>query len=896
MLEAARDRVRETHRQLPGMRVAEAYSRDIDEVLVRHLDWLVAGNPEFGKVKKRSVIAAVGGYGRREMNLHSDIDLLFLFRREPDALDEEFIKAFVYPVWDLKVDLGHVVKTVDQIVEEVGHDVDTTTAVIGAHSIWGDTRVRDEVLDRCRAAIVLKHSRELVDALIESTRARHRKYANTRLLLEPSVKEAPGGLRDLHVMMWLAYIRFGEASLSALTRNGVLSPREQTELEQQHDFLIEVRNSMHLFEGRKIDMLNFERQIKVADDLGFAQKETGLPEEQFMRTYYEHVEIVDRLLRRVIQRIQPEPDDTPEGGSRMKLRSRRLEGFFWTRDREIRVEQRDAAGLMREPSWIMHFFAAASLYDLTPDEFTLDLIQEQAPRIDDEYRGQTAHRERFLMILRQPLSGPATLRTMHRCRFLDAYIPEFAAVRNLPRIDYYHQFTVDEHLLRAAEAAGDLLRPGSGFDKTHAAGVAKDVMRWDLLVFALLIHDLGKGEGRGHVIRGAHMIQRICDRMGFSPRERGVLHLLVAKHQKMSHVALKRNTEDPSVPEDLARDVGTPEMLRMLYVLTCCDLRSVSDESWNDWRGTLLASLYERTMNLLTGPLDSERRSWKCVDEVPRLVVDEVKAADADGGNGEDGTESDPEETPLETSEVSTFIVKMPPRYRHSTPPQQIARHMRMVKRMKEADFLVMEVEQTEESNYSILHCVARDAPGLFCHLCGALSSRGINILSAQIYTASNGICIDVFQIQDSQNRPPTDATMFERLREKLNEVLRGERKVSWREQLPKKSQPISAARLDLRPPTVTVSNDESAEGYTILEVKAPDRPGLLFDIASVLEKFRIHVHIALVATESYQVVDVFYVTNWENDRLEPGTQTKELHEALLAATAPSDPVNPAAP
>lgn len=896
LLKSARSRVRETHRKLPGVQVCENYSRDIDDLLRRHLEWISDSRPDFREIRQRVVLAAIGGYGRREMNLHSDIDILFLFRQEPTAVEQEFIKAFVYPLWDLKAELGYLVKTIDQIAQEVGEDVDTTTALIGAHAIWGDRRLRDEVLDRCRASIVLKHSRELTDKLIASTRSRHRKYADTRQLLEPSVKEAPGGLRDLHVMGWLAYIRFGEASLSELTRHGILSQREQTELRQQHDFLLDVRNSMHIQDDRKSDVLSFERQIKVADDLGFAHKETGLPEEQFMRAYYEHVEIVDRLLRRVLQRIRTEGEEHDQT-SRRRMRSHRLEGFFWTRDDEIWVEPRDAPALVRDPAWMMHFFAVATLYGLTPDEFTLDLIQDHVSSIDDGFRAAAPHRERFLMILRQPVNGAATLRHMHRCRFLDAYIPEFASVRNLPRIDYYHQFTVDEHLLRAVGCAADFFREDSPFAKSHAAGVARDILRWDLLAFALLVHDLGKGEGRGHVIRGAHMIQRICERMHFGRRERDVLHLLVAKHQKMSHVALKRNTEDPSVPQDLARDVGTPEMLRMLYVLTCCDLRSVSDESWNDWRGTLLASLYERTMNLLLGPLDQQRRTWSSIDEVPRLVVEEVKAIRdsqeveaAEKGTGR--SDEDDERPPMDSGEVATFVLNMPARYRHATPPQQIARHIRMAQRMEDSDYLLMELETAEDANFSILHCVARDSPGLFCHLCGALASRGVNILSAQIYTASNGLCIDVFQVQDSQNRPPTDGSMFERLREKLEQVLKGEKKPNWSEQLPRKSQAISAARLDLRPPTVSVSNDESAEGYTVIEVKAPDRPGLLFDITSVLNKFRIHVHLALVATESYQVVDVFYVTNWENDRLEPGPQTNQLRDELIKCIAPPEPVN----
>ncbi len=884
-LDEARDRLRENHRQHPGLQVARMYSEDIDRLLQNHCRDLLVKHPEFVPVANRLVLLATGGYGRRELNLFSDVDLLFLFRDEPREEGEEFIKAFIYPLWNLRVELGYSVKTVSQLLEELGDDLDLTTALCTTHVLWGDNSIRQEIDDQFRLNVSLKFSKSLTERLIEGARSRHQKYQNTLLHLEPSIKESPGGLRDLHVLIWLASIHYGHASLTELTINGLLSSREERDLNRSLSFLIELRNALHILDNRKTDVLNFERQIKVAALMGFSGKENVLPEEQLMRTYYEHVAVIHRLVGRVLKRVGADAMDR-EGVKR--LRSRRIAGLFWTRDDEIWVEPKEVSSITRDPSWMMQLFAVSSLYGLNPDEFTLDLIAHHTSAVDDAFRRSPINRDQFLMILKNPVNAGPTLRHMHQSGFLDVYIPEFALVRNLPRIDYYHQFTVDEHLLRSVDCAMDFFRESSGFDRTHPARVARDVLRWDLLVFALLMHDVGKGEGRGHVIRGAHMIQRIAERMKLSEKETEILHLLIAKHQKMSHVALKRNPDDPGVPRELAKELGDLEFLRMLYVLTCCDLRAVSHDSWNDWRASLLAMLYDRTEDVLRGRSNNNSRLSQSPDDLIDSVFQYLQAMVYEGH--EAGTLE--KSIVFEKPDVNDFLRDMPSRYRHSTPPQQMARHLFMERSLNEKNIVSWQIETIEGSNYSVLHSVARDSPGLFGHLCGALASRGLNILSAQIYTAKNGVCVDVFQIQDQNNTPPRDVDIFDRLCQRLNKALKGEIPPKWESQLRRKIQPISAARLDMRPPSVTISNDDSAEGYTVIEVKAPDRPGLLFQITSVLDKLHVHIHLALVATESYQIVDVFYVTDWEHNRLEPGPETQQLRNELLKVIEPPQPVS----
>ncbi|MDK2972429.1 MAG: [protein-PII] uridylyltransferase [Candidatus Sumerlaeota bacterium] len=879
-LEQARNRLRRNHRVRSGKTVSLRYSEDIDRLLQGHARAVVAANPAFADAAKRMALCAVGGYGRRELNLYSDIDILFVLNEEPTPGDEEFIKAFLYPLWNLRVDLGYSVKSIDQAVEEIGQDLDLTTSLFTMHPIWGNHKFFMRLRERLRVRVGLKYETSLSEEIIKRLEERHERFGKTCLLLEPHLKEAPGGLRDIHVLCWLGFINFGDQGLHSLTAHGLLTSTEERQLRRSLSFLMELRDSLHILDGRKTDVLSIERQIRIAPTMGIKTGDNTLPEEQLMRKYYQHATVVDRIARRVVRLFRARRMQ-PRVTGKARLRARRLEGIFQVRDNQIGVDPAETSAVTRDSYWMMQLFTASALYDHSIDDFTLDLVTSRLTDIDEGFRRSAINRDRFLFILSNRRTAARTLRLMHHAHFLDAYIPEFAPVRNLPRIDHYHQFTVDEHMLRAVECATEFFRDGSGHERGHASGVAREILRWDLLVFAVLVHDIGKGEGRSHVIRGAHIVQRICERLGLTRKETRILHDLVLHHQRMSHLALRRNPDDPIVPRELVRDIADPEVLRMLYVLTCSDLRAVSRESWNDWRASLLAALFERTMDCLLGKDDRPHRNTPSHDELSKLVIDSIEQ-EAD----DDNDEAEPPEALRE--HVESLLADLPDRYRQTTPPPIVARHLKLARRVDDKTQIAWDLETMDGRNYAFLHCVVRDSPGLFANLCGALASRRLNILSAQIFTARNGVCIDVFQIQDVDNQQPRDREPLERVFAKLNETLRQGKQIDWVSQMSRNRPPISPARLEIRPPQVNISNDESGDGYTLLEVRAPDRPGLLYAITSVLDKFRINIHLALVATESYQIVDVFYVTDWEHNRLEAGPQSEKLRKALLDAVSPA--------
>jgi len=877
-IDAARELILEKNQSNGGLELTSEYSIKILEAIQFHIENCIRLKPDLQSVLHDMVILAVGGFGRMELNLHSDTDLLLLFRDDPNERDEEFIKDFLYPFWEAKLKPSYMIKTVTQAQDEWEDDLDLMTTLMSSRVIWGNEEISDQMISRLRFDCSMSQAEALTEKLNTSVRVRHKKYSFTTSLLEPDLKNSPGALRDIHTIYWLTFMLYNNMDFDSLVDHGIIIRRDRAQINQALSFFLKLRNELHRQAKRDNDKLSVEYQIKIAPELGYEKTENSLPEENLLQDYYERAEIVLRILNRLLKVvIAIQSEESTHKNTRM--RGSRIEGHFWMCDHEIWLDSKEVPLVTRDTSWMMHLFITTTMYNLQPTDDTLDLVSQHRHEIDDIYLLAPINRERFLTILRHPVNSGNTLRLMHKSRFLESFIPEFSLIRHLPRIDYYHQFTVDEHLIRAVECCNNYFDENHPQFDSHAGKVAREVLRVDLLNLAILLHDIGKGEGRGHVIRGAHTVQRVCQRLGMRDAETQIVHDLVANHHRLSTATLMRNAEDPGVPQQMAKDIKFPELFKMLYIVTCCDIRGVSDESWNDWKSTLLAQMYERTMNHLIP--DRDLRVSREMVYVNLHQIDDKEIPTIKG--------SAP--VPHTKLGIRKFVQDLPNRYQQSTPPEQIVRHFEMLGKISKKRPVVLELETTEESNYSIVHCITRDSPSLFRNVCGALSSRCLQIKSAQVYTGKTGTCIDVYQVQDERGKPPTSQDLIERIEEKLREVVKGEKQVDWVIPTRSKEKPISSDRLSLRPPNVTLFNDESSETYSILEIRSPDKPGLLYEIAEVFERFRIHVHIALVATEGYQVIDVFYVTDWDNNRLVPSPATDALRKELLEVVSPKTTV-----
>lgn len=865
MLESAREAARERHRKVTGLDATHLYSKSIEQLLVHHMDQMAT---RLGREGMRGLIAliAVGGFGRVELGYHSDVDFCFITEREPTEAEQEFIKAVLYPLWDLRLDLGYGVHSVRECINALGTDLSKTTSFLETRHLWGDKSLWEELVERVHGKLHKHHTLWFMNSLREEMLTRHQRHGDTVFLLEPDVKSSRGGLRDIHQILWAAFAHFGASNLDVLEQNGLISASEKMRLLAAWSFLIDVRNSLHLSQNRRVDKLTLERQIQVASMMGLEQTETALAEESLMRFYYDHASTVERLSRRLMEVALSRTAGTLESIAENELPVR-VDRDFWRRGTHIWVEMGAGASAWVDGHWPLRLFIAAARERLEPTEETLRRIEETIPRMDDKFRRAPLTRDLFLMLLNTPGNLANTLRVMNRCGYLSAMLPEFAGVRNLPRIDHYHHYTVDEHLIRSVGVAESLTGDDPPRTMQHVSDVAREVLRLDLLNLALLLHDVGKGEGRAHVIRGMHMVQRIAERMDMRPIEMEIVRSLVAHHQKMSHMALRRDIEDPGLARELAEAVAKPEILRMLYVHTACDLAAVSPESWNDWRGRLIADLFERTMDELRG-IKREKAQRGHAHHLLDEIWEEVRKSD--GGSTCDRDSFD------------HFFSDMPERYLRSVSPQDAAVHFLLSEQLSDERRIVYRFDAYEEGNYFDLAFVARDAPGLFSNLCGALASKRFNILSAQIYTSASGEAVDIFQVEVPAVFRDELPETLERICALLDKVLRSGERPDWSRSIDKSAvAPLTRDRLNLRPPRVDIRNDLSPT-HTVIEVRAPDRPGLLSEITGIFDRYSINIDLAFIATESYQVVDVFYVTDLETNKLQENGKLTSLHDDLM--------------
>jgi [protein-PII] uridylyltransferase len=842
------------------------YSEAVRQLLVHHLEEC-AERLECEDLAEQICLVAVGGFGRYELGIFSDLDFLFVTEVEPTTREKEFITAVLYPLFDLKVDLGYAIHSVKGCLQTLGTDLHRTTSLLETRYIWGEATIGEELTERVHSRLRRSHMLWFVESLHAETKLRHERAGGTVYLLEPDVKDSCGCLRDIHQILWLAITLYGAADLDVLAENGLVSEEERQKLLDARSYLLTLRNRLHLIENRRMDKMTLDRQIQLARYMGHEATDLALAEERLMRTFYGHASHVDKLSRRLTETVLRRTPGTPQHAQRTES-PHRVDRDFWLQGHRLWIEERELDSVRVDDYWPFRLFLAAAREGVQPSDATLRHVEEALPSITDRVRRSPQARDLFLNILNTPGRIAETLRTMNRCGLLSAYIQEFASVRNLPRLDHYHQYTVDEHMIRAVEIAERLQSEKGVAGMEHVSQVTRELLRPDLLHMALLFHDVGKGEGRGHVIRGMHAIQRIAERMEMRAIEKDILRLLVANHQKMTHMVMKRDIEDPGLARELAEATRFPEVLRMLYVHSACDLAAVSTASWNDWRGRLLAQLFERTLDVMRG-ITHVPSAPAPADELIAKIWAEVKNL---------AGENVPERFLL-----NQFFSDMPERYLRSVSPRDMARHFLLSTQVNQKNRVAFHTAVYEDSDYVEITFAAGDAPGLFSSLCGAMAAKNFNILSAQVYTAHSGEAIDIFQVQVPPAFCPTLDDTLARICKQLTKMIETGERPKWLSGLRGSTIPVTRDRLDLRPPRVEINN-EMAPGHTVVEVRSPDRPGLLSRIAEVFDEQGVNIDLAFIATESYQVVDVFYVTDLETNKLQEERRLKTLHDALMKA------------
>ena len=845
------------HRLMAGASGAEVVAANTDFVdgliIGRYRNAVRKGGEEYVSAGfQHCCLVALGGYGRRELAPHSDIDLMFLFSSEANHLFPELVRQVLHPLWDIGFQIGHSVRTIQDCIELATTDPTVKTSMMEARFLAGSPELFQDFHSRYLRKVVTKKIDAYLDLKLEERRREYEKFGETVYLLEPNVKKSKGGLRDVHLLQWIGMARYQAPTIRELSDRGILSRSDFVALTEAREFLWRVRSLLHVHAGTAQEILNFDEQVWLAEQFGFKDRPHLLAVEQFMQQYYQHtmglhercMRFMDRCrslpLWRRVARFFPAPT---------------VEGHFVVRGSFLTVAEHMRARVLGNPALLLRLFDVARCRQLTIVPPLLEDIHQHVGAVaEDAYRTPAASQ-----IFSRILTGPGTattLEAMHRAHLLEKMIPAFATVRGLMQFNQYHKYTVDEHSLLAVRKVEALAQ-----DDGLIGEVYREIKRKDILHLAVLLHDLGKGHEEDHSEVGKRIAEQAAKRLGFDEQETRTLVFLVHRHLLMAHTAFRRDPYDEKVLLPFAREVGTPEVLRKLLALTAADLAAVGPGVLTKWKESLLVELYLRTMQEVSG-----EREAADVPEWLRKVTAEVLQQPALAG--------DPG---VDAAWVESQLRQFPLRYAYGTAPNRIAAHLAVIRRLTPGNVLV-----DVDFNASLGTCeyavvTFNDLiPGIFSKIAGVMAASGLQILDAQILTRNDGIVVDTFQVADPDYRgaPPRDRQAA--IAGTITAVLKGRETI---EELVRRSTrlPIGRSLPAHRQPTEVRLDNETSERFTILDVFADDRQGLLYVITNAIFRLGLSVHAARISTRLDQVADVFYVTDGEGRKIEDHAQLERI-------------------
>jgi [protein-PII] uridylyltransferase len=853
-LAEARDRWKQRHRAgASGVEICGAISDLRDDVLLDLFNAaLRAGGPdEAGEIRQRVALVAHGGYGRRDVAPFSDVDLMILYRRGLAGRVKPVAEHLLRDVFDVGMVLGHSTRTPEEACRLGCQDATICTSLIESRLLAGDEAIFDDFVDRFWRQVRSRATGLL--AAIEKERLGERiKFGETVYLLEPHVKRSRGALRDLQLLRWVGAVRYGHREPAELVADGVLSEEDGESLRRAADFLLWLRNELHFRAGRASDVLSRAEQLRIAEALRYEPVTGMLPVEQFMRDYFRHTGQVSHVVTRFVEKARSAKRLTATATT---VFGHRVPGGFRVGPTEIMATRAGLRRIRGDLAGIMELVGLANLYDkgIAPD--TWEQIRRDAASLPDEIAPEAWRR--FGSLLAHPDRLGELLRGLHEVRILERFIPAFAHARGLLQFNQYHKYTVDEHCFRAVEEATELRN-----DRGPLGNVYRSLRRKQILHLALLIHDIGKGRPDDHCEVGLGIAEETAEQMGLDPVEADALKFLVHRHLLMNHLAFRRDTSEEQLIVRFAVDVGSPELLGMLLVMTRCDLAAVGPGAWTSWKADVLIDVYTRAMRHLAD--DAPAVSLGDVVDDRRRAIRECLGPDADD--------------PWFVRQVDS----LPPGDLASAAPEQLADDLRLLRRLGPGEVHVHSDYDSETRTVQFTISTSEQVtPGIFHKLTGALTGKGLEILSAQIHTLTDDLVLDRFQVLDPDysGQPPP---------ERLEECARAlkESLLSPGGAPPKFRRKWRAAG-EMEPTgrvarTRVEADNATSDAYTILDIFAVDRPGLLYDITRTLFELGLSVWRAKIGTYLDQVVDAFYVTDRFGKKISDAIRLQQVRLRLL--------------
>ncbi len=841
----------------PGVPTARSHARALDGLLSALYCAADAATRAMGSEPRgRVALVAVGGYGRSTLGLHSDVDVVFLCDDSDDPFVGALAEGLLYPLWDLGVDIGHAVRSVDETLRLAREDIRTTTTLIDFRRVAGSGSILDDLERGAREQVFEPHLQDFLNALEQDTETRHRRFGGSLYLLEPDVKQGRGGLRDMDVAEWAARARWGARDEQDYVRTGALLAREVRELEDAREMLWRVRNLLHLRAGRQQDRLTFGDQEDISQELGFVDGVT-LGVEQFMQAYYRHARIVALTAERMLDRARPR---NRERASTF----RKLAHGIILADGSITLEKSER--LSGDPALAFRFYRQALRHHKRPDHSARDAIARISPDIRWRLRLQDSEEatQLFLSLLKNvdesPFRSGSTVAELHEVGLVSAMIPEFEPLVGRVYHDVFHVYTADVHAVKALEELQALTR-GEARGRSLSTRLAAEAPRRLPLFLAVLLHSLGRTRGRDQEEAGARLAKSVALRLGLSAVDAEHVAWLVQHQRSLYRWATQRDIHDPHSLAEIVKLVETPERLRDLFLSTFTVISTVNPKAMTSWKARALEDLYLATLAQLesgSAPIQTENR------------VLEVKLQAVVGFAGDAGQD-----------ELQSFIDEMPDRYFLANPVDVVRRHAR-ISRDRSEGIATVRVGPGPSEDVEEVVVISADRSGLLADLTAVFAAHDLSILTAQIYTrqrTSGDEVFDVFWVRVGDHTP-TPTRLGEELQEDLAQRITN--RISAQDLIARQSTPPPwSVRPGPDVPThISVDNNASAR-YTVVDVFTRDRVGLLHEIARTFHQLDLTIGLSKVNTEGQSVADVFYVADRDGNKVRDLEQLKRVQNVL---------------
>ncbi len=800
-------------------------------------------------------IIALGGYGRKEQCIHSDIDLLILFEENVPPGVEAFVQELLYPLWDARFEVGYAVRNIEECLEMAFSRYDILTTILDARFICGASLIYTSFMERFRSDLSTKHLKDTLNYLFEHGEKRHFDFGDSTYLIAPDLKSGFGGLRDYHTLLWYAKIKSNIKTKRDLEYYGFLTHFEYLSLKDSLSNIWKIRNFLHYITKRKCDTLHFEYQTELAGLLGYGSKNQQPNVEHFLGDLHARMDFLKQINQIAFEDIF--------GSCRIKKgttepRPTKTDGLVIKKGRLTFV---NTVVILQKPDLLLKIFLESGLRKIPLSIEARRIVNEFLHLVDDDIKTSPACIKIFKKIMSLSYWEFNVLNVMLATGILEKFIPEFSALVNKIQYNHYHLFPVDKHSIRCVQIMNSFKEPGGSSVDTLYRSVFKEVRNKNVLLFTALLHDIGKSNpAKEHSKTGAKIANPIFKRFGFNSTEVEDAVFLIENHLALVKTATRRDISDEETAVYMANKIGKIRLLRMLYLLTVADSRATGPKAWNDWTENLLKDLFLKTMGILKKGELASKKTQRIISKKKENVLRLLKER-------------------WRKDEINSQLESMSQRYLVHVPAQSIVDHINLYRSLGDKEF-VWQISKGSNSDIRTVSICGKDKPGFYSKVAGIFFLNGLDIVASQAYSLGEEHVLDIFKV-----KPPKDRIFEKEKWEKAeNDLIQAIRDDHFLDNALDKIPRILRVSSGKKPEPNTIRIDnETSSFFTIIEVFTYDFPGLLFSITNALYRNHINVNVAMVATKVDQVVDIFYIQSIENDtKIETRQKLTQIKKAIL--------------